>query len=165
MLASGIISKVDYPTDWCHPIVPVPKNSGVRLCVDLTALNRYVRRPTYPVRSPHDAIASMKAAATWFTTLDAKMGYFQIKIAEGDQDLTCFITPWGRYKFKRAVMGLISSGDEYNRRGDQALGDLPQTVKIVDDILAYDYTYRDHLAHVISILQRCEKFGVTLNPD
>ena len=158
LLARDIVSKVDYPTEWCHPIVPVPKSSGVRLCVDLTALNRYVRRPTYPVRSPHDAIASMNAGASWFTTLDAKMGYFQIKIAEEDQDLTC-------YKFKRAVMGLISSGDEYNRRGDWALGDLPQTVKIVDDILAHDYTYRDHLAHIISILQRCEKFGVTLNPD
>ena len=107
----------------------------------------------------------MNAGATWFTALDAKMGYFQIKIAEEDQDLTCFITPWGRFKFKRAVMGLISSGDKYNRRGDQALGDIPQTVKIVDDILAYDYSYCDHLSHVISILQRCDQYGVTLNPD
>ena len=165
LLAKDIICKVDYPTDWCHPIVPVAKNPGVRLCVDLTGLNRFVCRPTYPVRSPHDAIASMSAGATWFTTMDAKMGYFQIKIAEKDQDLTCFITPWGRFKFKRAAMGLVSSGDEYNRRGDHALGDIPQTVKIVDDILAYDYSYRDHLAHVISILQRCEQYGVTLNPD
>ncbi|XP_064117676.1 uncharacterized protein LOC135223101 [Macrobrachium nipponense] len=37
--------------------------------------------------------------------------------------------------------------------GDQALGDIPQTVKIVDDVLAYDYSYKDHLAHIISILQ------------
>ncbi|KAK3849659.1 hypothetical protein Pcinc_043598 [Petrolisthes cinctipes] len=57
------------------------------------------------------------------------MGYFQVKIAEEDQDLTCFITPWGRYKFKRAPMGLVSSGDEYNRRGDQVLGDIPRTMK------------------------------------
>ena len=62
-------------------------------------------------------------------------------------------------------MGLVSSGDEYNHRGDQVLGDIPQTVKIVDDILAYDYSYRDHLAHVINILQRCDQYGITLNPD
>ncbi|XP_045118162.1 uncharacterized protein LOC123508472 [Portunus trituberculatus] len=163
LLDKDIIEKVDYPTDWCHPIVPVPKKpSGVRLCVDLTRLNRYVRRPAYPVRSPHDAISSMGSAA-WFTTLDAKMGYFQIKIADEDQDLTCFITPWGRFKFKRAVMGLVSSGDEYNQRGDKALGDIPQTIKIVDDILAYDTTYKDHLAHVINIVHRCDQHGVTLN--
>ncbi|XP_068246496.1 uncharacterized protein [Palaemon carinicauda] len=99
----------------------------------------------------------------WLSTLDAKMGYFQIKIAEEDQDLTCFITPWGRYKFKRSVMGRISSGDEYNGRGDQALGNIPQTVKIVDDIFAYDYSYKDHLAHNISILQRCDEYRITLN--
>ncbi|KAK3882649.1 hypothetical protein Pcinc_012985 [Petrolisthes cinctipes] len=99
LLDKGIIEKVDYPTSWCHPIVPVPKKpSGVRLCVDLTCLNRYVKRPVYPVRSPHDAIASVGPEAAWFTTLDAKMGYFQIKIAEEDQDLTCFITPWGSWK-------------------------------------------------------------------
>lgn len=166
LLAKDIITEVDYPTAWCHPIVPIAKKTtGVRLCVDLTRLNRYVKRPTYPVQSPNDAIASMESEAAWFTTMDAKMGYFQIKIADEDQDLTCFITPWGRFKFKRAPMGLVSSGDEYNRRGDQALGDSPRTVKIVDDILAYDTKYRDHLAHVISILQRCDRYGITLNAD
>lgn len=134
--------------------MPVPKKtSGVRLCVDLARLNSYVKRPVYPMRSPHDAIALIGTGAVWFTNLDAKMGYFQVTIREEDQDLTCFITPWGRYKFRRAVMGLISSGDEHNRRGDQALGDIPNTIKIVDDILAYDSTYSAHLAHVIQIAQ------------
>ena len=118
----------------------------------------------YPLRSPNDAVASMEHGAKWFTTMDAMMGYFQIPIAEEDQDLTCFITPWGRYKFKRAPMGLVSSGDEYNRRGDQVLGDVLQMVKIVDDVLAYDFTYRQHLSHITSILERCDKFGITLNP-
>ncbi|XP_068233432.1 uncharacterized protein [Palaemon carinicauda] len=87
------------------------------------------------VQSPHDAISSMDAGARWFTTFDAKMGYFQIKIAEEDQDLTCFITPWGRYKLKRAVMGLLSSGDEYNRQGDQVLGDIPPAAQPLRDLL------------------------------
>lgn len=166
LLAKDVIAEVDYPTEWCHPIVPVAKKpSGVRLCVDLTRLNKYVKRPTYPVRSPHDAIASMGSGSTWFTTMDARMGYFQISIAEEDQDLTCFITPWGRYKFKRAVMGLISSGDEYNRRGDQAIGDVPQTLKIVDDILAYDNTYKGHLTRVAFLLQRCDTHSITLNAE
>lgn len=51
LLERDIIVKVDHPTEWCHPIVPVPKKSkGVRLCVDLTRLNRCVLRPTYPLR-------------------------------------------------------------------------------------------------------------------
>ncbi len=41
----GVISPITGPTDWCSGIVVVPKaNVTVRLCVDLTALNRSVKR-------------------------------------------------------------------------------------------------------------------------
>ena len=164
--AKGIIEPVDYPTDWCHPMVPVSKRpSGVRLCVDFSRLNKYVKRPTYPVRTPQDAVASVAPGSRWLTTLDAKMGYFQVPIDEKSRDLTCFITPWGRYRFRRAAMGLVSSSDVYLQRGDQALGDIPNTCKVVDDLLLYDKTYREHLAHVIAIVRRCDEWGITLNAD
>ena len=171
LLEKDIIEPVEHPTEWCHPIVPVAKRSsdgtvsGCRLTVDLTKLNRFVKRPAYPVRSPHDAVASIGSGAMFYTKLDSKSGYHQIPICEEDQDKTCFITPWGRFRYKRAVMGLVSSGDEYNRRGDAALGDVPQTCKVVDDILAYDTSYSAHLQHVWDILQRCEEHGMTLNPE
>ena len=171
LLEMDVIEPVEHPTEWCHPIVPVAKRSpdgtvaGCRLTVDLTKLNRFVKRPAYPVRPPHDAVASIGCGAAYYTKLDSKSGYHQIPIREEDQDKTCFITPWGRFRYKRAVMGLVSSGDEYNRRGDAALGDIPQTCKVVDDILAYDASYSAHLQHVWDILQRCDEHGMTLNPD
>ena len=165
LLQRGIIIPVDHPTDWCHPITCVPKNpSGVRLCVDLTGLNQYVKRPTYPCRPPHDAVTSLPTGNRWMTTLDAKMGYFQVPLADESQDLTCFITPWGRFKFLRCPMGCNASGDEYSGRGDAALGDIPNCVKIVDDILIVAPTYREHLQRVTEILQRCDDRGITLNP-
>ena len=42
-------------------------------------------------------------------------------------------------------MGLSTSGDEYNRRGDEALQTAPSTVKVVDDILSYEADYQQHL--------------------
>ena len=39
-----------------------------------------------------------------------------------------------------------------------------EEVKIVDDILTYDVTYRQHLAHVIDVIRRCDDTGITLNP-
>ena len=166
LLHRGVIVPVDYPTEWCHPISCVPKNpTGFRLCVDLTGLNQYVKRPTYPCRPPHDAVTSLPAGNRWMSTLDAKMGYFQVPLAEESQDLTCFITPWGRFKFVRCPMGCNASGDEYNRRGDAALGDIPNCVKIVDDILAVAPTYQQHLQQVIQILQRCDDRGITLNSE
>ena len=166
LLHRGVIVPVDYPTECCHPITCVPKNpTGFRLCVDLTGLNQYVKRPTYTCRPQHDAVTSLPAGNRWMSTLDATMGYIQVPLADESQDLTCFITPWGRFKFVRCPMGCNASGDEYNRRGDAALGDIPNCVKIVDDILAVAPTYREHLLQIIGILQRCDERGITLNPE
>ncbi|XP_043228627.1 uncharacterized protein LOC122384887 [Amphibalanus amphitrite] len=171
LMEKDIIEPVEHPTDWCHPIVPVAKGSsdgtvsGCRLTVDFTKLNRFVKRPTYPVRSPQDAFAFVSPGAAYFTKLDSKAGYHQVPIRPEDRDLTCFITPWGRYRYLRAPMGIVSSGDVYNQRGDAALGDIPRTCKVVDDVLAYDADYAAHLQHVRQILLRCDQHGITLNPD
>ena len=40
----GVISRVSEPTEWCAAMVVVPKgNQKVRICVDLTHLNKSVR--------------------------------------------------------------------------------------------------------------------------
>ena len=173
LLEQGVIAPVDYPTEWCHQIVAVAKradtnaigSSGVRLTVDLTRLNKYVKRGAHPVCTPQDAVAGIGTGARFFTKLDARSGYFQVPLDRRDQDLTCFITPWGRYRMLRLPQGLSVSGDEYNRRGDQALSGIPRTCKIVDDVLAYDSEYSEHLQHVIRILERCDTAGITLNPS
>ncbi|XP_043240720.1 uncharacterized protein K02A2.6-like [Amphibalanus amphitrite] len=167
----GIIEPVYHPTEWCHPLVPVPKRSadgsvsGCRLTVDFTKLNKFVKRPTHPVRGTHDAVASIEIGARFFTKIDSKAGYHQVPIRREDQDLTTFMTPWGRYRYRRAVMGLISSGDVYNQRGDQVLGDIPRTCKVVDDVLAWDNDYNEHIKHVWKILQRYNDNDITLNGD
>ena len=174
LLEQGVIAPVDYPTEWCHQIVAVPKRtdpnaategSSVRLTVDLTRLNKYVRRGAHPVCTPQDAVSSIGTGARYFTKLDARSGYFQVPLDRRDQDLTCFITPWGRFRMLRLPQGLSASGDEYNRRGDQALSGIPRTCKIVDDVLAYDSDYAEHLQHVAHILRRCDAAGITLNPS
>ena len=46
MEAQEVISKVQQPTPWCAGMVVVKKkNGGVRICVDLKPLNRYVLKP------------------------------------------------------------------------------------------------------------------------
>ena len=45
MLKQGVISPVTCPTQWCSGMVPVPKSNGrIRICVDLTHLNKAVQR-------------------------------------------------------------------------------------------------------------------------
>ena len=59
--------------------------------------------------------------------------------------LTTFITPWGAYRFIRNVMGLMSAGDEHNRRGDDALQGVQNVQKVVEDVLIYHIDLDTHV--------------------
>ena len=61
-------------------------------------------------------------------------------------------------------MGLLSTGDEYNRRGDKALEGLNNVEKVVDDILVHSPTFRQHVETVVNLLRRCREYHITLNP-
>ncbi|ROT72286.1 Transposon Ty3-G Gag-Pol polyprotein [Penaeus vannamei] len=69
LVQQGIISPVgDKPSEWCHPMVLVPKpGNGVRITVDLTRLNSQVSRPTHPSPTPADAIRTITPSAKFFT--------------------------------------------------------------------------------------------------
>ncbi|XP_068208313.1 uncharacterized protein [Palaemon carinicauda] len=58
MMKQGIIERVgDRLTEWCHPIVVVPKpTGGIRMTVDLSKLNSQVHRIVHNAKIPHDVI-------------------------------------------------------------------------------------------------------------
>ena len=156
----------DHPTKWCHPLVVVPKSrGGVRLCVDLTQLNKHVRRPIHPMKTPKEAVSNITPGSKYFSSLDAKHGYWQIALSPECQELTTFLTPWGRYQFLRSPMGLSSTGDEYCRRGDIAIAGLNNIQKVMDDVIVFDENFERHVERVRTLLQRCREHGITLNAD
>ena len=116
MVSQGIIKPVgDKATEWCSPMIVVQKpGGGIRICVDLSKLNKFVKRPTHPGASPKEVVSDIPLHQKYFSTMDAIKGYWQVPLAEKSQELTTFITPWGRYKYLRAPMGLSSTGDKYN---------------------------------------------------
>ena len=165
MVQQGVIKSVgDMATDWCHPMVVVEKpTGGIRICVDLTKLNKYVKRPIHPGPSPQEVVSDIPPRQKYFTTMDALKGYWQIPLAEESQPLTTFITPWGRYMFLRAPMGLSSTGDKYNLLMDAAFDGLANVKKMVDDILAYDEDFSTHVKNVRKLLERCRVHGISIS--
>ncbi|XP_064116655.1 uncharacterized protein K02A2.6-like [Macrobrachium nipponense] len=166
LVQQGIIRPAgDEPSEWCHPMVLVPKDKGVRITVDNTHLNSQVARPTHPSPTPHDAVRNISPTAKYFTTADALHGYWQMELAEEDRHLTTFITPYGRFQHCRGPMGFSATSDANCLRGDMALQGVPNCVKVVDDILLSDEDLPSHLQHVHQMLTRCRQYGITLNKE
>ena len=97
----GIIEPVTEPTDWCAPAVAPQKNfDNIRLCVDFSKLNKYVKRELYSSSSSSDAVADISNQhCAFFTVFDALKGYHQCPLDEESQLLTCFLTRFGRFNF------------------------------------------------------------------
>ena len=157
-VAKGIIVPVTDASEWAAPLVVIQdaKSGKIRLCVDHTRLNKFVLRPNHPTRTPRDAVVEVDSKCHFYTSFDAANGYYQIPLHPSSQHLTTFMTPWGRYKFLRASMGLSCSGDEYNRRADAVFSTISNTVRVVDDLLRFDRTFPEHVAGVCDVLQADE---------
>ena len=60
---AGVIVRVEQPTDWCAPMVVVPKKDDVSFCVDLTKLNESVRRERHAMPSVEYTLGQLSDAS------------------------------------------------------------------------------------------------------
>ena len=165
-LDSGVIERV--PTteqvEWCSPGFFVPKPGGkVRLVVDYRGINKHIERPVHPFPSPRDILRGIKPNSKWFLKLDAVQGYYQVPLDEESAAMTTFLLPSGRYRFKRAPMGLSPSSDGFCERTDTILAPVPDMLKIVDDALLQAPTKEELLKKLEIALSCCRQHKLTLS--
>ncbi|KAE8277802.1 hypothetical protein D5F01_LYC24173 [Larimichthys crocea] len=163
MEQQGVISKVDEPTAWCAPMVAVLKSSGrVRICSDLTELNKSVMREKHPLPSVEHTLGQL-AGAKVFSKLDAKSGFWQIPLSKDSSLLTTFISPFGRYHYNRLCFGISSAPEHFQKRISRTLEGLEGVLCQMDDVLIWGATQREHDERLRKALVRLQEAGVTLN--
>lgn len=163
MEVMGVISKVTQPTDWCAGMVVVPKVNGkIRICVDLTHLNKWVKRERHILPSVDQTLAQLSGAKV-FSKLDARSGFWQIPLARESALLTTFITPYGRYCFNRLPFGISSAPEHFQRRMSQMLESHEGVLCHADDILVFGRNKEEHNMRLHQVLQKVKEEGLTLN--
>ena len=136
----------------------------VRICVDLTKLNESVRREKHDLPSVNQTLGRL-AGAKVFTKLDANSGFWQIPLAHSSQEFTTFITPFGRYCFKRLPFGIMSAPEYFRKRMSGILYDLPGVLCLMDDVIIFGSSVEEHDAREMAVFRRLEDNVVTLNFD
>ena len=165
MEAKQIICKVTEPSRWVHSLVCVEKANGkLRVCLDPKALNDNIQRPHYPMRSIDD-ITSQLSGAKYFSVMDATKGYWSVRLDRRSSMLTCFNTPFGRYRYLRLPMGIRSSQDIFQRKVDETFEGLQGVTSICDDILVFGRTRAEHDRNLLSMLEKSRENGLRFNPD
>ena len=123
-----------------------------------------IKRPHYPNKTLEDILPDL-ADAKVFSKFYACSGYWSIVLSHKASLLTTFQTPFGRYRFLRLPYGLRMAQDEFIKKMDQCLKDLPGVKTIVDDIVVFGKDGASHDANFDRQMSRCREKGIKLNPD
>ena len=91
----------------------VPKRNGnIRICVDLTKLNRNICRECHIFSSVKQVLAQIESVKI-FAKLDANSGFWQIELALESVKLTTLIPLYGRFCFNYLPFGSISAPEHF----------------------------------------------------
>jgi hypothetical protein len=159
-----VIVRQEEATDWVNSMVVVQKpNGAVRLCIDPRDFNVAMKRSRHPMKTM-DEVASGLEGANTFSILDAKNGFWQLKLDEESSLLCTFNTPIGPYRFTRLPFGVKCAPEIFQRTMDRMLENLDGgEIIMVDVIVTGDKTTHDE--RLTKFLERASTQGLKLNRE
>ena len=85
-------------------------------------------------------------------------------VAKESQNLTCFLTPFGKYKYLRLPQGYAGFGDRFGLCADPVVKRVGRVVKSVDDILGQCWTIQEVYDTLAEVLSRIIEWGMVVCP-
>ena len=135
---------------WGAPVLFVRKKDGsLRMCIDYRQLNKVTIKNKYPLPRIDDLFDQLQGAS-YFSKIDLRSGYHQLKVRECDIPKTAFRTRYGHFEFLVMSFGLTNAPaafmDLMNRVFRPYLDMF--VIVFINDILVYPRSEDEHSDHL-----------------
>ena len=163
-LKSGRIRPSKSPM--ASPVFFVKKKDGsLRLVQDYGKLNEMTIKNSYPLPLLSDIINKL-SKAKYFTKLDIRWGYNNVRIKEGDEWKAAFRTNRGLFEPLVMFFGLTNSPATFQTMMNEIFIDLIDrgvVIVYIDDILIFTETLEEHREVTKEVLALLQKYNLYLN--
>ncbi|MCO5554914.1 hypothetical protein L7F22_008452 [Adiantum nelumboides] len=152
LVEKGMVRPSSSP--FCSPVLLVHNKDGTyRMCVNYRALNRITIKNRFFVPQIEDLFDKLQGS-TYFSRIDLKSGYHQIRIVNEDILKTAFRTTFGLYEYLVMPFGLTNALATFNRMMEQIFRPYRNfTGVFFDDVIIYSKSIEEHKKHLQIIFQ------------
>ena len=157
MLQSGFIRPST--SAFSSPVLLVrKKDNSWHFCVDYRQLNALTVKSKFPIPIIDELLDEL-SGARWFSCLDLRAGFNQIRLAPGEEHKTAFQTHWGQFEYTVMSFGLTGAPSSFQGAMNNTLHPLLHKCALVffDDILVYNASYEDHVQHLAQVFYLLSK--------
>ncbi len=142
-------------SEWASPSFIIPKiDKTVCFLNDFREVNKRLVRKPFPISKISTVLQEIEGFS-YATALDLNMGHYTIRLDPDTSKICMVIFTWGKYSYKRLLMGIAGSPDIFQEKMSELMESLEFVRAYLDNLLCISKLSLEDLLEKLEMVLWC----------